>query len=69
MRSFLTRLIPRKMDNDSLCRVIKEIWVSPKELRVKAEVIINKKAKSSDKLESVQEVIEEEAKLSPESSV
>lgn len=32
MRSFLTQLIPKKMDNDILCRVIKEIWLPPKEL-------------------------------------
>jgi len=32
MRSFLTRLIPEKIDNHILCRVIKEIWISPQEI-------------------------------------
>lgn len=30
MRSFLTRLIPRRMDNSKiLCKVLKEIWIAP----------------------------------------
>ena len=32
MRSFLTGLIPKKMDNQILCRVLKRIWVSPTQL-------------------------------------
>lgn len=31
MRSFLTQLIPKKMDNRILCRVLKRIWVSPRQ--------------------------------------
>lgn len=31
MRSFLTQLIPNKMDNSILCRVLKRIWVSPRQ--------------------------------------
>lgn len=33
MRSFLTGLIPKKMDNRILCRVLKQIWVSPRQSR------------------------------------
>jgi len=29
MRSFLTRLIPLRMDNQILCKVLKEIWIPP----------------------------------------
>lgn len=31
MRGFLTGLIPKKMDNRILCRVLKRIWVSPQQ--------------------------------------
>lgn len=34
MRSFLTGLIPKKMDNRILCRVLKRIWVSPRQSRI-----------------------------------
>lgn len=34
MRSFLTRLIPKKMDNTILCKVLKEIWISPRSKRL-----------------------------------
>ena len=30
MRAFLSNLIPKKMDNRILCRVLKQIWVSPR---------------------------------------
>lgn len=32
MRSFLTNLIPNKIDNEILCKVLKEIWISPSKL-------------------------------------
>ncbi len=28
MRSFLTKIIPDKIDSDIICRVLKEIWIS-----------------------------------------
>lgn len=39
MRGFLTTLIPKKMDNRSLCRVLAEIWVSPRQLNKSLEVV------------------------------
>ena len=47
------------MDNDILCRVIIEIWVSPKELK-QAEMNKLQKTSTKDKLETVDEVIEDE---------
>jgi len=29
MRAFLTQLIPAKIDNSILCRVLRNIWVTP----------------------------------------
>ena len=39
MRGFLTNLIPKKMDNRMLCRVLKEIWVSPRMFNKSLEVV------------------------------
>jgi hypothetical protein len=33
MRSFLTRLIPLRMDNLILCKVLKEIWIPPTKIQ------------------------------------
>ena len=33
MRSFLTRLRPRKMDNQILCKVLREIWIAPTKIQ------------------------------------
>jgi len=60
MRSFLTQLIPKKMDNQILCRVIGQIWISPKELQ-KPENFT--KRTNKDKLETVDEVQEDDPKL------
>lgn len=29
MRAFLTRLIPKRMDTQLLCKVLREIWIAP----------------------------------------
>ena len=39
MRSFLTQLIPKKMDNRILCRVLKRIWVSPRQSMQNLETV------------------------------
>ena len=33
MRAFLTRLIPRRMDNQILCKVLREIWIAPTKIQ------------------------------------
>lgn len=43
MRAFLTRLIPRRMDNFLLCKILKEIWIAPVKIQ---QVFSNNNSKS-----------------------
>lgn len=40
MRDFLSSLIPEKVENEILCRVLKEIWISST-LNKNSDAIIN----------------------------
>lgn len=49
MRSFLSLIIPAKIDSDIICRVLKEIWITPIKEKNELVNVSNKQEEEEDK--------------------